>query len=144
MKADLKPVVTDSKGPGFDKSEVVKVAVNRINSGEFFAKRESMSAAAEVENAKKKLDKMLDCVDGSITALIESEKSLTAKTKSISGQVKDAAEKLSTGLARVEKAANFDRLERYVELLERAAGAMTILAELEKSGKLEKIASAVR
>ena len=36
------------------------------------------------------------------------------------------------------------RLERYVELLERAAVAMNSLAELEKTGKLEKIAGALK
>ena len=40
--------------------------------------------------------------------------------------------------------ANFERLERYVELLERAAQAMSGLAELEKNGKLEKIANAIK
>ena len=40
--------------------------------------------------------------------------------------------------------ANFERLERYVELLERASQAMSVLAELEKNGKLEKIANAIK
>lgn len=61
-----------------------------------------------------------------------------------SGGVRDAADKLAAGLNKIEKAANFDRLERYVELLERAAKAMDLLATLEQSGKLEKIAGALR
>ena len=51
---------------------------------------------------------------------------------------------LKDKLKKVEKNANFDRLERYVLLLERAANAMHSLAELEASGKLEKIAASIR
>jgi hypothetical protein len=45
---------------------------------------------------------------------------------------------------KVEKTANFSNLERYVNLLERAATAMSTLAELEKEGKLDKISSALK
>lgn len=48
----------------------------------------------------------------------------------------------STG--ELQKSADFERLERYVALLERAAVAMQTLAELEASGRLEKIAAAIR
>ena len=58
--------------------------------------------------------------------------------------VAKAADDLASGLAKVEKAANFSNLERYVNLLERAATAMQTLAELEKAGKLEKIAGALK
>ena len=59
--------------------------------------------------------------------------------KKASGDVRDVANKLAEGLIKIEKVANFERLERYVELLERAAQAMSVLAELEKNGKLEKL-----
>ena len=71
-------------------------------------------------------------------------KKFTEQAKNASGGVRDAADKLAAGLNKIEKAANFDRLERYVELLERAAKAMELLATLEQSGKLEKIAGALR
>ena len=48
------------------------------------------------------------------------------------------------GLARIENAANCDRLQQYVSLIERASSAMKILADLEKEGKLDKIATAIR
>jgi len=44
----------------------------------------------------------------------------------------------------VQKQADFNNLTRYVELLERAATAMTTLSELEKAGKLQKIAGALK
>jgi hypothetical protein len=51
---------------------------------------------------------------------------------------------MAAGLAKVEKAANFDRLERMVDLLERAAVAMSTLAEMEKSGQLAKLSEAIK
>jgi hypothetical protein len=69
---------------------------------------------------------------------------LQANVKKVSGNVRKAADDLSAGLAKVEKTANFANLEKYVALLERAATAMSTLAELEKAGKLEKIAGALK
>ena len=51
---------------------------------------------------------------------------------------------MSEGLSRIEKQANFDNLERYVALLERANVALSALAELEKNGKLNKISEALK
>ena len=73
-------------------------------------------------------------------------KTITLSTiaKKCSGDVRKAADDLASGLVKVEKAANFSNLERYVALLERAATAMQTLAELEKAGKLDKIATALK
>jgi hypothetical protein len=64
--------------------------------------------------------------------------------KKASSSVRTAADTMAAGLARVEKAANFDRLERMVDLLERAAAAMSTLAEMEKSGQLAKLSEAIK
>lgn len=72
------------------------------------------------------------------------ENKFIADAKKSAGNVKDASEKIMQGISRIEKAANFQRLEQYVSLLERAATAMNMLAELEKTGKLEKIAASIR
>ena len=69
---------------------------------------------------------------------------LSAAAKKCAGDVRKAADDLSSGLTKVEKTANFANLERYVTLLERAATAMQMLAELEKSGRLDKIAGALK
>ena len=80
----------------------------------------------------------------SLDALLEREKEIVETTKKVSGQVRDATQKLSEGLAKIEKVANFDRLERLVNLLERSSTAMTALAELDAAGKLAKIADVLR
>jgi hypothetical protein len=100
---------------------------------------------------EKQINDVTDAVQATINVfgaavdrLVSTEARVSEVTKKVTGQVRDNAQKLSDGLQRIEKTANFDRLERYVGLLERAAAAMATLAELEATGKLEKIAGAIR
>jgi len=79
-----------------------------------------------------------------ISALMNTTEELQTNIKKVSGNVRKAADDLAAGLTKVEKTANFANLERYVNLLERAATAMSTLAELEKEGKLDKISSALK
>ena len=79
-----------------------------------------------------------------VTNLTSTTETLQANIKKVSGNVRKAADDLASGLSKVEKTANFSNLERYVLLLERAAAAMSTLAELEKDGKLIKISSALK
>jgi hypothetical protein len=76
--------------------------------------------------------------------LMQTTDELQNNIKKVSGNVRKAIDDLASGLAKVEKTANFPNLERYVLLLERAATAMTTLAELEKEGKLNKITNALK
>lgn len=78
------------------------------------------------------------------TKMMASEADITKICKSTSTNVRTAANQLGEGLARLEKTCNFDRLERHVELLERASAAMLSLAELERNGRLEKIMGAMK
>jgi hypothetical protein len=94
--------------------------------------------AAEILNKNKALYKTaLDDFGGKTRDLSQNIKTVTAS-------VRDSAEKLAQGIIKCQKTADFNNLERYVLLLERAASAMTILGELEKNGKLEKIAKALK
>jgi len=133
----------DKQGPVFKKDTIYSHYLARIKVGTFF-KSVEFEMTNEVEKAISAVDKVSDRFSKSIDVLMERSDGVAASAKNSSAKIRDAAEKLSVGLQRVEKAANFDRLERYVDLLERAATAMTLLAELEKNGKLEKIASAIR
>lgn len=98
----------------------------------------------DARNAIEKTEKVMAGFSDVLDRFLETEKRFAEQSKRASGSVRDAGEKLSQGLAKIEKVANFDRLQRYVELLERASVAMSALAELETSGKLEKIAAAIR
>ena len=119
------------------------MAFNEIATDQFFTRRAkpmTTNADVAVEMVETSTKKMLTALD----RLVSSEQKMAEQAKKISGSIRDSEEKMAQGLSRIEKAANFDRLERYVGLLERAATAMRLLSELEASGKLEKIAGAIR
>ena len=99
---------------------------------------------SEVEKAVESVEKVTERFVKSVDAMGRRSDDAVATAKNASAKVRDASEKLSVGLQRIEKLANFDRLERYVELLERAYIAIDALARLEGAGKLEKIAAAIR
>ena len=141
---ELKPSLTGKSGM-LDAKDVAKAVVNKINDGDRFASSHSITTAEkDVAAASAQLDAMLIATYTNMEALVVCENRITVNAKTASSKLKQAAELVGQGVVRIEKAANFDRLERYVSLLERAAVAMTTLGELEKSGKLEKIAAAIR
>ena len=98
----------------------------------------------DVSKATQLTDEAVAQFGKSLEALIAREKEITEASKKVGGQVRDATQKLAEGLAKIEKIANFDRLERLVELLERASTAMNALAEMDAAGKLAKIADVLR
>lgn len=77
-------------------------------------------------------------------AMLASVTALQTATKKASGGIRQAVDDLNSGMQRFDKIANFNNLERYVGLLERSAAALSVLADLEKAGKLEKIITAIK
>ena len=100
--------------------------------------------SSDMQHATKTLTDAERMLDTAIEKYNAKAVVMSTTAKKCSGDVRKAADDLASGLAKVEKAANFNNLERYVNLLERAAIAMQTLAELEKAGKLEKIAGALK
>ena len=100
--------------------------------------------STDYEAATKIADDASKMFKKSYSDLIETTSQLQTSTKKVSGDIRKSADDLAQGLLKVQKQADFHNLTRYVELLERAAIAMTTLAELEKNGKLQKIAGALK
>lgn len=98
----------------------------------------------DYEEATKIADEATKMFKKSHSDLIDVAVQLQESAKKASGSVRKSADDLAQGLLKVQKQADFNNLTRYVELLERAATAMTTLAELEKAGKLQKIAGALK
>jgi hypothetical protein len=139
----LRVAARDRYGPMFKTKDVMQMCMNMVLNESFFERhRKDMTTDAEI--AIEKTEKVTREFSDSLDRFLAVEKRFADQSKRASGAVRDAGEKLANGLSRIEKAANFDRLDRYVDLLERAATAMTVLAELEASGKLDKIAGAIR
>ena len=141
----VKPDVIDSKGAGWRIETITKAMATELSgeTGEYLTRKAKMIStdyekATEITETAEKMFKR------NVSNLMVTTEELQANIKKVSGNVRKAADDLAAGLSKVEKTANFSNLERYVSLLERAATAMSTLAELEKEGKLNKISNAFK
>lgn len=137
--------VSSSRGPLFRTSDLVDMVVGEITiRSNSVIDRKAKIMSKEIEAASKVMREARTMFAREMDSLTEAELRLTASAKQTSTNVRKAANEIHEGVQRIEKAANFDRLERQVALLERAAAAMSVLAELESSGKLAKVIAAVK
>lgn len=144
-KHGLKAEKYDKHGPLFSAEQVTANYVSRTNSGTFFDNKMGHKAMTkEIESATDILNSALKVFEETVERVVKAEQNAHIKTREVTGKIKDTTQKLSDGLAKIESRANFDRLERYVDLLERAEKSMRSLAELQATGKLDKIAAAIR
>jgi hypothetical protein len=135
----------DRRGPVFTvKSVANTIAAEIEDPAGTFLTRGAKIMSVDVNNAARVLNDAEKNLMAASDRYQEKSTHLSQIAKKCSGDVRKAADDLASGLAKVEKTANFSNLERYVSLLERAATAMQTLAELEKSGKLDKIAGALK
>ena len=139
----LAPVAIDKHGPKFLEVDVNFAVARMINTQTYF-ERKAKKMSTDLDKAQTHIEDALNRFGKSLNNLQSLEENFVSKSKKVSSAVKDSEEKLLQGLSRIEKAANFERLSRYVELLERASHAMNQLAELQKDGKLDKIANAIK
>lgn len=140
----LRPSFQDSKGFAWNVGDVRRHVAADINIGTYFQNRVKDNMTPDFKAAAEMCDEASTVFNKAFSQMLNAEQNISAAAKKTSGNVRKAADDLAQGLAKVEKTANFERLDKYVALLERAATAMTVLAELEKSGKLDKIASALK
>ena len=141
----FKPDVIDKDGPGWSAKRVIEaIAVELTNESGTYLTRKAKMISTDFEKATEIADTAEKMFKRNASNLMTTTEELQANIKKVSGNVRKAADDLAAGLSKVEKTANFSNLERYVSLLERAATAMSTLAELEKEGKLGKISSALK
>jgi hypothetical protein len=145
MTFELKPDVIDSKGPGWTVATINEFAASELTlaTGKYLTRR-AKNMTTDYEAATKIADEATKMFKKSHSDLIDVAAELQESAKKASGSVRKSADDLAQGLLKVQKQADFNNLTRYVELLERAATAMTTLADLEKAGKLQKIAGALK
>ena len=127
----------------FEQEEVNLMMANVIDSGHL-GKKSAKDLTEKHREIEEAISSWYERLNLHRDKMIESEADIAKVCKSTSTNVRTAANQLGEGLARLEKTCNFDRLERNVELLERASAAMLSLAELEKNGRLEKIMGAMK
>ena len=145
MNIDLgvQPVGYDRHGPKYLLEDVINTVINQINTNNYFTQwskdmSSDVTKATEItQDATKRFNVVLD--DFKKTHMDFSD-----NAKKASSSVRVAADAMAAGLLKIERTANFDRLERMVGLLERAAVAMTTMADLQKGGQLKKISEAIK
>ena len=140
----LHPVKIDRHGPAYHPRDVMRVVAADIVSGNYFERRIKYDMTPDYEKATQIAKDAEDLFFKQEQKMMTAMRGMQEAAKKASGGIRDAAENLRSGMERIEKQANFHNLERYVGLLERAASAMQTLADLEKSGKLDKIAGALK
>jgi len=139
----LDPIGYDKYGPKYSLADVEAHVVKAILIEDYFSRggkrvsKDLENAIDLTQDANKRFSAVLD-------AFTKTHKNFAESAKTASSSVRTAADTMAAGLAKIEKAANFDRLERMVDLLERAAVAMSTLAEMEKSGQLAKLSEAIK
>ena len=139
----IKAAKYDRHGAMYPTEEVNAYIAQEINQGNHIHQRET-SMAQHFEQAASVLDETHARFNHALDQLMATEKNMSDQTRKVSGNIRKAANELGEGLMRIQKTAEFDKLERYVQLLERAAHAMTCLAELENTGRLDKIMTALK
>lgn len=143
-KIDGIRVKQDREGLGFNVDDVVESAARETVLNNGILKRKENAMKEQFETAKSVLEDSRKQFEHTLTKLLESEQAVSEQTKKVSGNVRKAANELGEGLVKIQKIADFDKLQRYTELLERCAQAISVLAELEQSGKLNKVINAVK
>ncbi len=134
----------DSKGDFFDAQSVNEYAAHNIAKGNGMPKRASQLSESTFGAAESICNEAYAAFNISLNRLIEAERKIAEQSRKVGQQVRISANEMGEGLRRIEKTADFNKLERYVVLLERAAAAMSTLAELEKNGKLGRISAALK
>jgi hypothetical protein len=140
---ELIPAKVDKHGPAYRLTDFVAAVESMVNNEMYFVER-VRNMSKDVDAAVVKMEAMTSEFAKALGKFTAMEAKVVEQAKKTSGSVRDSADKLGAGFAKLEKTADFNRLERYVDLLERAATALTTLSELERAGKLDKISSALK
>jgi len=137
---------SDKKGLLFNSDDIDRAIAKDLSKSpvEYLGQRGCETVPEKTKKTTKIMDSHVDGLILGVQRLIEAEQDLKGKAKNVSTSVRKSADELKGGLERIQKQADFNSLERYVLLLERAAIAMTTLGEIERTGKLEKIANALK
>ena len=143
-KARLKVAGYQHGEPMFDVKNIRAVVVQSINNGQYFYTERTKKMNDDFKKASDMLDEADKLLNDRLNKYRATQEKIVNQTKQISSALRDSTQKMSEGLSRIERQANFDNLERYVTLLERANVALSALAELEKNGKLNKISEALK
>ena len=142
-RVSFKPDVIDRHGPAWKEEKVLMYSAKCVADEHFFYGK-AKTMISDLEKASNKIDQAVELYGEKLDCFLDMEKKFSESSKKASAGVRDASQKMADGLAKIERIANFDRLERMVDLLERAEKAISSLSELDSTGRLEKIAAILK
>lgn len=95
------------------------------------------------EEALKVVEESLQRFYAMQTDLQDSEDKLTKATKSATSKIKSSVNEVSDSIRKLEGIRGMESLNKYAETLSNVAESLERIAELEKSGKLDKLIKAL-
>lgn len=131
------------RGDSWRMSEVRDMCVQDILIGNHFQRR-AKTVSDDLKTATKTCEGAQQLFNTTFDAMLKAQERVTEGAKRTSTSIRKSTDELGQAMARLEKAVNFDRLERCVALLERSASALSTLAQLEQDGKLDKVIAAIK
>ena len=140
----LRPCGFERGEPVYKLDAVLAEAIRSVNSGTYFNSYKVKKMTSDTKKASDLLDEADKIFRGKLDKFQQTQDRLIDSSTAASRSVRESTQKMSEGLARIEKQADFNRLERCVVLLERANQALASLAELEQDGKLDRITNALK
>jgi exonuclease VII large subunit len=139
-QTSLNLLTAEKQGAGFSMDTVRDMAVSNLERRIGMAKKHD---AVTYNSASEDLEDAANRMDAALQKLLASEKATTEKAKAAISRAKDSAAQVGDALARVKKLLGAD-FENKIAQLERMATSLEKLAELEKTGKLSAVISAMK
>lgn len=140
----LKPAGFERGEPLYSNKDILINCLNHIIQENYFYSEKVKTMTSDLKKASAALDEATKDFNARLTEFVNMQSALETKTKKSCGTLRDTTHKLNEGFAKLQKQADFNTLERYVALLERAEKSLSTLAELQHTGKLDKIFNALK
>ena len=141
----FEPAEIDKNGPNYSRSAIEAYILNEIT-----INSESNLITRKVKSMSSKIKEALDVMECSIVKvselndrLLNSEKSVAESSKKAVSKVKSSVNEITDSVAKIEKIANFDKLERYSKTLLDIAGSLERISLLQNDGRLDSVIKAL-
>lgn len=139
----MEPIGHDRHGAMWSAHQVRNLIAKEISDGTHF-KRRIKTIMTDFQNVTDTCANATLAMHKAIDDMVQTQTKLADAAKKTSGSIRGSANDIKEGLERIERSANFDKMTNYVVLLERMAVAMATLADIERTGKLERIVDAIK
>lgn len=137
--------IISKSGEVFAKKDTVFTAIaENINTGNHLQRQANHRVTPDFKAAAETIEAMVDHLEETQSRMLKGMDAIAKGATDASRKARSSASEMAALLEKINRGANYERLERNVALLERTAAAMQTLAELEKSGHLARVMRALQ